>query len=72
MEGIPAVFPCEKDRAQFKQSPELPGVELYQAHISRYAFEPHTHEAFGIERLRRARNVFAIAVRSTPHRRIRW
>nr|WP_277628842.1 AraC family transcriptional regulator [Pantoea allii] len=48
VEGIPAVFPCEKDRAQFKQSPELPGVELYQAHISRYAFEPHTHEAFGI------------------------
>ncbi|MCZ4059535.1 AraC family transcriptional regulator [Pantoea sp. LMR881] len=27
---------------------ELPGIELYQAHISRYAFEPHTHEAFGI------------------------
>ncbi|MDR8311099.1 AraC family transcriptional regulator, partial [Acinetobacter baumannii] len=22
--------------------------ELYNAHISRYAFEPHTHEAFGI------------------------
>ncbi|WP_342656910.1 helix-turn-helix domain-containing protein [Pantoea sp. RSPAM1] len=47
-EGIPAVFPGEKDRAQFKQSPDLPGVELYQAHISHYAFEPHTHEAFGI------------------------
>ena len=48
MEGVPAIFPCEKDRAQFQQLPELPGVELYQAHISRYAFEPHTHEAFGI------------------------
>ncbi len=23
-------------------------MELYHAHISRYAFEPHTHEAFGI------------------------
>lgn len=22
--------------------------ELYRAHITRYAFEPHTHEAFGI------------------------
>ncbi|MDP0989532.1 hypothetical protein Q6249_28260, partial [Klebsiella pneumoniae] len=21
---------------------QLPGVELYHAHISRYAFEPHT------------------------------
>lgn len=48
MEGVPAIFPCEKDCAQFQQLSELPGVELYQAHISRYAFEPHTHEAFGI------------------------
>jgi len=48
VEGVPAIFPCEKDRAQFRQYQELPGVELYQAHISRYAFEPHTHEAFGI------------------------
>lgn len=48
VEGVPAIFPCEKDRAQFRQYDELPGVELYQAHISRYAFEPHTHEAFGI------------------------
>jgi len=48
VEGVPAIFPCEKDRAQFRQFAELPGVELYQAHITRYAFEPHTHEAFGI------------------------
>ncbi|WP_312241151.1 AraC family transcriptional regulator [Pantoea sp.] len=48
MSVVPSVFPCEKDRAQFRSLPELPGVELYQAHISRYAFEPHTHEAFGI------------------------
>lgn len=48
MEGVPAIFPCEKDRARFRQLPDLPGVELYQAHISHYAFEPHTHEAFGI------------------------
>lgn len=45
---VPAIFPFEKDRAQFRSLPELPGIELYQAHISRYAFEPHTHEAFGI------------------------
>lgn len=48
MQGVPEQFPSEKDRAQFRQLSALPGVELYQAHISRYAFEPHTHEAFGI------------------------
>lgn len=48
MQGVPEQFPYEKDRAQFRHLPALPGVELYHAHISRYAFEPHTHEAFGI------------------------
>ncbi|WNN44014.1 AraC family transcriptional regulator [Winslowiella toletana] len=48
MQGVPEQFPCEKDRAQFRHLPSLPGVELYHAHISSYAFEPHTHEAFGI------------------------
>lgn len=48
MDVVPAQFPYEKDRAQFRQFAQLPGVELYHAHISRYAFEPHTHEAFGI------------------------
>ncbi len=48
MQVVPEIFPCEQDRAQFRHFADLPGVELYQAHISRYAFEPHTHEAFGI------------------------
>ena len=48
MQGVPEQFPHEKDRARFRQLSGLPGIELYQAHISRYAFEPHTHEAFGI------------------------
>jgi len=48
LQGVPAQFNDEKDRARFCQLKGLPGVELYQAHISRYAFEPHTHEAFGI------------------------
>ncbi len=48
MQGVPQHFPCEKDRARFRHLPELPGVELYHAHISSYAFEPHTHEAFGM------------------------
>ncbi len=48
MQGVPEQFPCEKDRAQFRHLPQLPGVELYQAHIDRYTFEPHAHDAFGI------------------------
>lgn len=48
MQGVPEQFIDEKDSAQFRHLPQLPGVELYHAHISRYAFEPHTHEAFGI------------------------
>ncbi|MBP2169359.1 AraC-like DNA-binding protein [Erwinia toletana] len=48
MQGVPQQFPCEKDRARFRHLPEMPGVELYHAHISSYAFEPHTHEAFGM------------------------
>jgi len=48
VQGVPEQFTDEKDNAQFRHLPQLPGVELYHAHISRYAFEPHTHEAFGI------------------------
>mgnify|MGYP004713333761 CR=1 FL=1 len=48
MNVVPEIFPDKCDQAQFQHFAELPGIELYQAHISRYAFEPHTHEAFGI------------------------
>ena len=48
MEGVPEHFTDERDCASFRHLALLPGVELYHAHISRYAFEPHTHEAFGI------------------------
>ena len=48
MKVVPEIFPDKCDQAQFQHFAELPGIELYQAHISRYAFEPHTHEAFGI------------------------
>lgn len=48
MQGVPEQFTDERDCASFRHLAELPGVELYHAHISRYAFEPHTHQAFGI------------------------
>lgn len=45
---VPEVFSRTPDRAQFRRLPSRPGVELYQAHIVHHAFEPHTHEAFGL------------------------
>lgn len=48
MEGVPDQFCYEQDRASFRHLPGVHGVELYRAHITHYAFEPHTHEAFGI------------------------
>ncbi|MBB1199100.1 AraC family transcriptional regulator [Enterobacteriaceae bacterium 89] len=48
MQGVPEQFSDEKDSASFRHLDQVPGLELYHAHISRYAFEPHTHEAFGI------------------------
>lgn len=48
MQGVPEQFFDERDSARFRHLAQVPGVELYHAHISRYAFEPHTHEAFGI------------------------
>lgn len=48
MQGVPEQFSDERDRARIRHLAQIPGVELYHAHISRYAFEPHTHEAFGI------------------------
>lgn len=44
--GVPEVFEHTTDRAEFCLP--APGVELYRAHIVRHAFEPHTHEAFGL------------------------
>ncbi|ELE9012021.1 AraC family transcriptional regulator [Enterobacter cloacae] len=48
MQGVPEQFSDERDSARFRHLAQLPGLELYHAHIADYAFEPHTHEAFGI------------------------
>lgn len=44
--GVPQAFEHQADRAEFCLP--APGVELYRAHIVRHAFEPHTHQAFGL------------------------
>jgi AraC-like DNA-binding protein len=41
-------FEHPTDAAEFRLPAHRPGVELYRAHIVRHAFEPHTHEAFGL------------------------
>ncbi|MGH8082988.1 MAG: AraC family ligand binding domain-containing protein [Lysobacter sp.] len=48
MQGVPAQFSDAFDAAQFRQPAHRPGIELYRAHIVRHAFEPHTHEAYGL------------------------
>jgi AraC-like DNA-binding protein len=47
MSVVPSVFDHPLDAAEFRRI-RRPGVELYRAHIVRYAFEPHTHEAYGL------------------------
>ncbi|MDE2430183.1 MAG: AraC family transcriptional regulator [Burkholderiales bacterium] len=48
MPGVPGQFEHVEDRAEFRRPAHLPGLELYRAHIVHHAFEPHTHEAFGL------------------------
>lgn len=48
MPGVPEQFEHASDRAEFKRVPHHAGLELYRAHIVAHAFEPHTHEAFGL------------------------
>jgi AraC-like DNA-binding protein len=48
MQGVPEQFDGLNDAAQFRHPRHRAGIELYRAHIVRHAFEPHTHEAFGL------------------------
>jgi len=48
MNGVPLAFDHAPDRAAFRRPAHRAGIELYQAHIVRHAFEPHTHEAYGL------------------------
>jgi AraC-like DNA-binding protein len=48
MQGIAAQFDHARESAEFHRPAFRPGVELYRAHIVRHAFQPHTHDAFGL------------------------
>ena len=48
MRGVPLAFDHVTDRAAVRRPAHRPGIELYQAHIVRHAFEPHTHDAYGL------------------------
>ncbi|NUO76474.1 MAG: AraC family transcriptional regulator [Lysobacter sp.] len=48
MQGVPEHFVHAHDAAEFRQPAHRRGIELYRAHIVRHAFDPHTHEAYGL------------------------
>lgn len=48
MQGVPEQFEHPQDRAEFRRAQGRQGVELYRAHIVRHAFDPHTHDAYGV------------------------
>lgn len=48
MNAVPEEFEHASDRAEFRRPAHRAGVELYRARIVRHAFEPHTHEAYGL------------------------
>ena len=48
MQGVPQTFDDPRDAARFFRPAHRPGVECYRAHIVRHAFEPHSHDAFGL------------------------
>ncbi|HJV24628.1 MAG TPA: AraC family transcriptional regulator [Aromatoleum sp.] len=48
MQGVPEHFDHPSDQAEFRHPVGRGGIELYRAEIVRHAFEPHTHEAFGL------------------------
>lgn len=48
MRGVPSTFLSQRDEAEFRLPAHRPGVELYRAHIVRHAFDPHTHDGFGL------------------------
>ena len=48
MQGVPDQFSSRRDEAEFRLASHRAGVELYRAHIVRHAFEPHTHDGFGL------------------------
>ncbi len=48
MQGVPSQLSSRRDAAEFRLATHRDGVELYRAHIVRHAFEPHTHDGFGL------------------------
>ena len=73
MQAVPDTFEHPLDAAEFKRPAHRPGVELYRAHIVRHAFEPHTHEAFGLGAIEAGVGALPLPRRaSTSRRPTRW
>lgn len=65
MQAVPEEFDHPADRAEFRRPAHRAGVELYRAHIVRHAFEPHTHDAYGLGAI--AAGVERFRYRGTEH-----
>jgi len=48
MQAVPERFEHPGDRAEYRRPAHRAGIELYRARIVHHAFEPHTHEAYGL------------------------
>jgi AraC-like DNA-binding protein len=48
MQGVSHLSDHPADTAEFRCPAHRAGIELYRAHIVRYAFDPHVHDGFGL------------------------
>ena len=48
MPHLPEPLTASEDHAEFRNVAGRPGAELYRASIVQHAFEPHTHQAYGL------------------------
>lgn len=47
-QGVPDPMQHSADRAAFRYPAQWPGADLYRARIIHHAFEPHTHDGYGV------------------------
>ena len=72
MHAVPDTFEHPLDAAEFKRPRTAPAWSCTARHIVRHAFEPHTHEAYGLGAIEAGVERSATAARSTLHRPTRW
>jgi hypothetical protein len=69
VQGVPEQFIDERDSARFRHLAQLPGLELYHAHISATPLSLTPMKPSASARLKPVPNAFAIAAASISRRR---